>query len=373
MLSAVLDELVEKRDLDRAVLKGIIEAGIVAAYEKKYPGVALKIECDAATGEISVFIQKTVVSSVKDDEAEISLKKARNLSKKAKLGDELWVPFDGFVGRIEILRARQVIANMIRKVEADAVFNEFKEKEGDVVHGTIHKCGRSGMVVKVEDTLAFLPQQFSIPGDKCVVGFAVRALLKEVLSEPRNDNQLILDRASDLFLRRLFELEIPEIFERLVEIRNVVRTAGYKSKVVVVSNDKNIDAVGTCIGIGGGRIKPILKELGGEKIDVIAWTDSQEKFVRDALKPAQVNRVEIANGVATIWVDDDQRSLAIGKMGQNISLASRLTGLDIRLAEQAPTSVVSPLSEESLEAPFVEEVIEEVEQPEQPSSDVEPE
>ena len=355
MLSTVLDELVEKRDLDRGVLRGIIEEGVAAAYEKKHPNLTFKVVCDAETGGVEVFSEKIVVSSVKDDDTEISLKKARNVDKKSELGGAIWVPFEGGVGRIEILRARQVIAGMIRKVEAEAVYNEFKEKEGELVHGVVHKCGRSGTVVKVDDALAFLPKQLSIPDDKCVVGFSIRALLKEVLPEPRNDNQLILDRSSELFLRRLFEVEIPEIFERLVEIKEIVRIAGYKSKVVVVSNDKNIDAVGTCIGIGGGRIKPILKELGGEKIDVIAWTDSQEKFVRDALKPAQVNRVELSGGAATIWVDDDQRSLAIGKMGQNISLASRLTGLDIRLAEQVGVPQLGSVMAD--EPPFSDETV----------------
>lgn len=177
----------------------------------------------------------------------------------------------------------------------------------------------------------------------------MRALLKEVLEVPRNENQLILDRASEDFLRSLFELEVPEVFEHLVDIKRIVRTAGYKSKVAVVSNDPNIDPVGTCVGVGGVRIKPILKELGNEKIDIIAWTESLETFVRDALKPAEINRVEISddNTNAKVWLDDDQRSLAIGKMGQNIALASRLTGVNIELV-QADTKedLAQKLSEE---------------------------
>jgi N utilization substance protein A len=141
-------------------------------------------------------------------------------------------------------------------------------------------------------------------------------------------------------LQGLFELEIPEVFERLVEIKKILRAPGYKSKVAVVSHDLNIDPVGTCVGVGGVRIKPILKELGGEKIDVIAWNDSPEALVRGALKPAEINRVELAeNGTdAYVWLDDEQRSLAIGKMGQNISLASRLTGLNLHLMQQVQAS-----------------------------------
>lgn len=155
------------------------------------------------------------------------------------------------------------------------------------------------------------------------------------MTEPRNENQLILDRSSELFLRRLFELEIPEVFEKLIEIKKIVRAPGYKSKVAVISHDPNIDPVGTCVGLGGARIKPILKELGGmEKIDVIAWTDSIESLVVSALKPAEIDRVEmVAAAAANVWVAEDQRSLAIGKMGQNIALASRLTGIAINLVQ----------------------------------------
>jgi len=184
----------------------------------------------------------------------------------------------------------------------------------------------------LQDVLAFLPNSLSIPGERCVPGYPIRALLKEVHEEPRGDNQLILDRASSEFLKNLFELEIPEVFEKLVEIKNVARAAGYKSKVVVSSNDPNIDPVGTCVGVGGARIKPILKELGGEKIDIISWNSAKDALVRDSLKPAEINRVEIVGDrIAKVWLDEDQRSVAIGKMGQNIRLASQITGLTIEL------------------------------------------
>ncbi len=335
-LSEVIEELVEERGLDRSVINGIICEGMLAAYERKFPDLPLRAEFDSKTGQVNVFIEKEVVPSVVDADAQISTKKTRGINKKLKVGDKVWVPFDGSIGRIEILRARQVIANKIRKVEAIAVYDEFKDKQGELIHGTIHKCERGGTVVKVDDTLAFLPKSGSIPGDKCVIGFPVRAVLKEVLLEPRHDNQLVLDRTSEQFLRQLFEVEIPEIFEKLVEIKKIVRAPGYKSKIVVSSNDSNIDPVGTCVGVGGSRIKPILKELGTEKIDVISWTDSKENFVKNALKPAQIDRVELVDDdkAAKVWLEEDQRALAIGKMGQNIALASRLTGLDIQLVQK---------------------------------------
>lgn len=333
-LSDVIEELVEERGLDKTVLSDIVCEGISAAYLKKYPELPITVEHDKKTDEVKVMIQKKVVANVEDEDLEISLRKARALNAKIDLEQSMAVPFDGKIGRIEILRAKQVIANKIRSIESMAIYNEFKDKEGSIIHGVIHKVERAGAVVKIGDALAFLPKSLMMPSDKLIVGYSIRALLKEVLTEPRNDNQLILDRASEDFLEKLFELEIPEVFEKLVEIKKIVRLPGYKSKVVVSSHDKNIDPVGTCVGVGGARIKPILKELGGEKIDIISWTDSKEEFIKDALKPAHVNRVVLTDSAnAQVFVDEDQRSLAIGRMGQNISLASKLTGVSLHLVQ----------------------------------------
>lgn len=343
-ISHVIEELVEERSLDYAVLSDIICEGLLAAYEKKYPEAVLRVAHDRKRDEIAITAEKVVVNAVEDDLREINVRKARSISPEASLGDTLWVPFEEPIGRIEILKAKQVIAQKIRQIEATAIYNEFKSKEGTLVVGTIHKAERNGVTVKIGDTLAFLPKSLMIPGDKCIVGYTVRALLKEVLPEPRNDNQLILDRSSVDFLARLFELEIPEIYEKLVEIQKIARIAGYKSKILVVSHDKNIDPVGTCIGFGGARIKPILRELGTEKIDVISEQDSVEDLVVQALKPAEVKRVAILdNGKeAHVWVDAEQRSLAIGKLGQNIRLAAELTGLEIHLQGDADKGAQLP-------------------------------
>jgi len=333
-LSDVISELVEERGLDKGTISAVICEGILAAYQKKYDDLALRANHDPKSDKVMVEVQKEVASTVEDDDAQISLRKARHVSKELSVGDMVWLPFDRRIGRIEILKAKQVIASKIRTIEALAVYNEFKDKQGTIVHGVIHKCERAGWAIKLQETGAFLPKSLSIPGEKCTVGFSVRALLKEVLVEPRNENQLILDRTSELFLQRLFELEIPEVFEELIEIKKIVRQPGYKSKVAVVSHDPNIDPVGTCVGLGGARIKPILKELGGEKIDVIAWTEDKELLVKNALKPAEVDRVEMtSSAVASVWVAEDQRSLAIGRGGQNIALASRLAGVLINLAQ----------------------------------------
>ncbi|MFS8506989.1 MAG: transcription termination factor NusA [Candidatus Babeliales bacterium] len=348
-LYEVIDALVEERGLDKRILSEIVCEGMLTAYQKKYPELILRATYDQKSDAPLLEVQKEVVTSVEDEDCQISLRRAKGISSKAELGDAVWLPFEGGIGRIDILRAKQFIANRIREIEAAAICAEFKDKEGTILQGIIHKCERSGIVVKIQDYLAFLPKSLSIPGEKALVGFSIRALLKEVLDVPRNENQLILDRASEEFLSRLFELEVPEVFERLVEIKKIVRIAGYKSKVAVVSHDANIDPVGTCVGVGGARIKPILKEFGTEKIDIIAWTDSIETFIRDALKPAEINRVEMSddNKSARVWLDDDQRSLAIGKMGQNIALASRLTGVNISLVQvEAKEDLDQRLSEE---------------------------
>ncbi len=335
-LSEVIEELVEERGLDRELLSDIIREGMLAAYQKKYPELNLKATYEPQTDEITISVEKRVVVAVEDDACQLSLKKAKNLNKNAEIDDLMWVPFEGPIGRIEVLRARQVIASKIRSLESAAVYNEFKEKEGSIIHGVIHKCELGGTAVKLDDSMGFLPKSLSIPGDKCAVGYPIKVLLKEVLPEPRHENQLILDRSSELFLQRLFELEIPEVFEKLVEVKGIARVPGYKSKIAVVSNDTNIDPVGTCVGVGGSRIKPILKELGGEKIDVIAWSANRETFIKDALKPAEIERVEMIDATAAqVWLAEEQRSLAIGKMGQNISLAAKLTGVSIQLAQRA--------------------------------------
>lgn len=349
-ISHVIEELVEERSLDYGVIADIICEGLLAAYKKKYPEAPIKVTLDRKRDEVAITIEKKVVNAVQDDLVEITLRKARALFPEAMLDQVIEVPFEGPIGRIEILKAKQVIAQRIRNIEAAAIYKEFKEKEGTLVVGTIHKAERNGVTVKIGDTLAFLPKSLMIPGDKCVVGYTIRALLKEVLPEPRNDNQLILDRSSSEFLQALLELEIPEIYEKLVEVKKIARIAGYKSKILVVSHDKNIDPVGTCIGFGGARIKPILRELGTEKIDIIGEKDSPEEFVIDALKPAEIRRVQLMGKVATVWVSPDQRSLAIGKLGQNIRLASELTGFEIHLAQDDTEKPTAPIAEEGDES-----------------------
>ena len=332
-LSDVIETLVDERGLDREQVIEVVREGIMTAYSKKYPELALRVKYNTHTGVMEVFVDKEVVSSVADKATQISLRKARTLKPAAAVGDEIGEPFEEVIGRIEMLAAKQMIATGIRQLEQQGVYNEFKEKEGEIVNGRVHKRERAGFVVKMGETMAFLPRSCSIPEEALRVGYPVRALLKEVLPASRGDHQLILDRASSDFVQKLLELEIPEVFEGMVEIKQVVRIPGYKSKVVVSSNSKDIDPVGTCVGVGGVRIRPILKELGQEKVDLIEHDEDLETLVATALKPAEIDKVVVdeSAGSATVWLAQDQRSFAIGKQGQNIALVSRLTGLHVQL------------------------------------------
>lgn len=337
----VINEIVDEKGLDKNVLGQIICEGILAGFEKKYPTSEFKVDYDKKNGQIEVKIKRDVVAAVEDEINEISLRKAKTFNPDAALDDEIWVPFEEKIGRVEILKARQVIATRMKDVESEAVYKAFIAKEGSIIIGNVHKLERSGASVKIQDAIAFLPKENFIPGEKIVPGYPIKALLKEVLTAPRGDYQLILDRASVDFLKTLMELEIPEIFEKIVEIKKIVREPGYKSKVLVSSNDQNIDPVGTCIGMAGSRIKPILRELAGEKIDIIAWGSSVEDVVRDALKPAEIIKVEVDKGspIAKVWLNEDQRSVAIGRMGKNITLASKLVDLEIELIESGKKSL----------------------------------
>ncbi len=339
-IADVIESLVEERGLAKENVISIVCDGILAAYKKKYPELNIEVSFNKKLAKAEIIAKKTAVSSVKDETHEVSLRKARVLSPNSKEGDIIDVPLEEHIGRIEILVAKQVISNKIRELEQTVIAEEFKDKEGSIVSGVTHKRERAGISVKIGEVMAFLPFSNSIPEENLRVGIPIRALLKEVLVVPRGDYQLILDRASADYVKKLLELEIPEIFEGIVEIKKIVRIPGYKTKAIVASNNKEIDPVGTCVGVGGARIKPILREINGEKIDLIEDTESLEVLVKNSLKPAEIDKVGLSEDEdsALVWLPQDQRSLAIGKLGRNIALASRLTGIEIHLQEVSDES-----------------------------------
>ena len=335
-LSDVIESLVEERGLDREKVIEIVCEGILAAYVKRFPDEVFSVSYNRKTGSVDIFTQKTVVATPLDPELEISLRRAKTLQPDATIDSVVLVPFEEAIGRIEVLTAKQVIASKIRDLEQLAVYNDFKDKKDTIITATVHKRERAGYAVKIGEVPALLPHENIIPQEIIKIGHPIRALLKEVYQAARGDYQIILDRASAEFVQRLVEVEIPEVFEGIVEIKKAVRIPGYKTKIVVASGRKEIDPVGTCVGVGGSRIKPILRELGAEKIDLISYTDSVEKLVRSSLKPAEIDKVEVVDdNKVVVWLAPDQRSFAIGKMGQNINLASKLVGMEIQLQDLA--------------------------------------
>ncbi len=343
-LTDVIEALVEERGLPREDIIAAVCEGVKAAYGKRFPGLDLEVVYNKRQGRPEIFAKKTVVANVDDEDFEISLRKARVLNPSVQLDEEIDVPLEITIGRIEVLAAKQIITGKIRELEQKSIAKEFKSKESTIISGIAHKRERAGIVVKIGEIMALLPNANSIPAEVIRIGVPVRCLLKEVLEVPRSGFQLILDRASSLFVERLLALEIPEVYEGIVEIKKIVRIAGYKTKAIVTSNNKDIDPVGTCVGVDGVRVKPIIRELNGEKIDLIEWTESLELLVKYSLKPAEIDKVEIIEGhSAMVWLSSDQRSLAIGKMGRNIALAAELTGINIKLQDLSPgESSVSP-------------------------------
>lgn len=332
-LLEVIEGLVEERGLDKENVVTAVCDGVLAAFQRKFPDVKLSVAFNKKIGELEAFVEKEVVTSAKDKDVQVSLRRAKVYDTKAKVGDIIQVPFEHKIGRVEIMTARQVIANKIRGLEQSAVYEDYKDKQGTIITGTVYKRERDGFAVKVGDVTALLPDEGMIPQESLKTGYPVRALLRDVLPASRGDYQLILDRASADFVKKLLEIEIPEVFEGVVEVKKIVRSPGYKTKIMVASNSAEIDPVGTCVGVGGSRIKPILRELGQEKIDLIGFTNSLEELVKNSLKPAEIDKVAVDDNYATVWLAQDQRSLAIGRMGQNISLASRLVGLEIQLQD----------------------------------------
>jgi N utilization substance protein A len=330
-ISFILDELAEEKGMQRDMLVQAVIEGILAAYIKRYPGMEFSANYDKKADNLTVLVKKKVVTDLYDKDIEITYKKAQLIKQDVELDEELWVPFDGSIGRIEISKARQIIAQKIKSIEAEAVYKEFSSKVGTIMNGTVHKVDPFGAFILLYGVVGYLSRRNMIPDEKLIPGMAIRTLVQDVLVEAKNDSQLVLDRASTGFIKKLLELEIPEIFDGIVIIEKIVRIPGYKSKVLVSSKDSHIDPLGTCIGAGGSRIKPILKELGSERIDIIPMVKNQEEQIAYALKPGIVESVRLSGDVAYIEVLPENRSIIIGKGGRNISLASDLTEVTIEL------------------------------------------
>lgn len=331
-LISVIDEIGRQKGIDKTKVIGAIEAALQTAAKKRFGQAEnIQVEIDSKTGEISVVSKKTIVESVSNPKAEISLKEARAYDSEAEIGDEIGslIEMDE-LGRIAAQTAKQVIFQKVREAEWEAVQKEYSTRQGDLVNGIILGMERRNYLVDLGKTEAILPIQEQIPRESYRRGDRVKAMLLEVRRTPK-DVQVILTRSHPQFVSKLFELEVPEVMEKIVEIKAVVREPGDRTKIAVTSREKAVDPVGACVGIKGSRVQAVVRELRGEKIDIITWTSDPRVFIAEALNPASIEKVGVdeEKKSALVVVADSQLSLAIGKNGQNVRLAARLTGWKI--------------------------------------------
>jgi N utilization substance protein A len=334
-LSAVT-QIAAERGFDREKVFEALEEAILTAYRKEKFGTTrdeegnkmgenLSAEVDRENGEFKLFANKEVVEEVEDDENQIALSEAELISPNVEIGDtvQIEIPSED-LGRIAAQAAKQVVLQKMSEFERDAILEEYSDKVGEVFTALMQRMKRGEVVFEIGKATAIMPQEEQIGNEFYKVGQRYKVLLKDI-----DEGQIIVSRSDPEFLKELFKLEVPEIESGVVEIKAVAREAGMRSKIAVVSNQDGVDPIGSCVGQRGIRIANIMNELGEEKIDIIEWSEDPEEFVANALSPAKVNEVNIEEGVATVEVDADQLSLAIGKEGQNVRLAWKLTGMKI--------------------------------------------
>ncbi len=331
-LISVIDELGRQKGIEKSRVIGAIEAALQMAAKKRFGQAEnIQVEIDSKTGEISVVSKKTIVDVVINPKTEVSLQEARQFDSEAEVGDEIGSVIEmSDLGRIAAQTAKQVIFQKVREAEWEAVQKEYSTRQGDLVNGIILGMERRNYLVDLGKTEAVLPVQEQIPRETYRSGDRVKAMLLEVRRTPK-DVQVILTRSHPQFVSKLFELEVPEVLEKIVEIKSIVREPGDRTKIAVTSREKAVDPVGACVGIKGSRVQAVVRELRGEKIDIITWTSDPRVFIAEALNPASIEKVGVdeEKKSALVVVADSQLSLAIGKNGQNVRLAARLTGWKI--------------------------------------------
>src|SRR6478735_5385840 len=330
-------ELTNSKQLDRSELHGLLEDGIHAALAKKHgPNVQAEVEIDEDRGQIRLVLLKTVVDEVTDASREVSVEEARFEDPEFQVGDMMEIPVDfAEFGRTAVQAAKQRIIQRVREGERSKIRDEFATRVGDLLSGEIQQIERGKLVImlnKFREAEAIIPYREQNHREHFHQGDPIRAVLKRVEETPKGP-RLVLSRADALFVKALFKLEVPEIQQGLVEIRASAREVGSRTKIAVFSRDDSVDPVGACVGLKGSRVQAVVNELGGERIDIVPWSPDPERFAKLALAPAKVARVFSDPATKTIQavVDEDQLSLAIGRNGQNVRLASELTGWKIDL------------------------------------------
>jgi transcription termination/antitermination protein NusA len=361
-LVTAIRQLTAQRDLPEDVVIDAVQDALAATYKRQYgptPDVTVKLDTDS--GEFRVYAEKTVVITVQDDRTQISLKDAQQYPEQPGLNEaiEVEVTPPNF-GRIAAQTAKQTILQRIQEAERHVVYEEFASREGEILTGMIERVEPRGIIINLGKAEALLPPQEQVPKERYRINQRLKVYLVKVERGIRMP-QLIVSRAHRGLVRRLLEVEVPEVFSGTVELKAIAREPGSRTKVAVAARQEGIDPVGACVGIHGVRIQNIVNELNGEKIDVVPWDENPENFVANALRPAQVLSVNVAEGErrAIVTVPDLQLSLAIGKEGQNARLAAKLTGWRVDIKKQsdmepvAEPEVVDPVE---VTLPEIEEV-----------------
>lgn len=336
-LARLIDQVSREKGIKREVLIGALEEAITTTIRKKLGSKAdIMVRWDEDREEIEAIKFYKVVEEVKDPEWEISIEEASRYDPEAEVGDEVGVLLDPEkLGRIAAQTAKQIILQRLRDAERDAVYEEFKHRRGEIVHGVVQRVDKTGITINLGKVEAFLPIKEQIPQDNYRPGDRIRAYIVEVKKSGKGP-QIIVSRTHPSFLIQLFALEVPEIQEGIVSIIAAAREPGSRAKIAVVSKDPSVDPIGACVGVKGNRVQKVVQELRGERIDIVQWSADPAKFVVNALAPAVISKVVIdqANQAVEVIVPDDQLSLAIGKRGQNVRLAAKLTNWKIDVTSE---------------------------------------
>jgi N utilization substance protein A len=336
-LSRVIESVGRDRGIKREIIVSAIEQAILAAAQKKYgPHAILEAHYNEESGDVDLYLFKKVVDSEDDmleESEEIKIQDALELDPQAQIGDELGVKVETpSFGRVDAQTAKQIIFQKVRDAERDIIFNEYLPLKGEIISGIARRMERGNLVIDLGKTDAFLPKNEIIPGELYKPGDRVQAILVDVVTTTKGP-ALYISRTNPKYLMKLFEQEVPEIRDGIIEIKQCSREPGSRAKMAVISKDRDIDPVGACVGMKGVRVQQVIQELKGEKIDIIPWSDNPMVFARSALSPAEISsiRIDERTKAMEIMVEDSQLSLAIGKRGQNVRLAAQITGwkLDI--------------------------------------------
>ena len=348
-----LEELEREKGIAIEVLLDALEAALISAYKRNFGSLQnVRVLIDRASGEIHVYARKTVVEVVLEDErTELTLEQAREIDPRYELGDIVEnevTPRD--FGRIAAQTAKQVVVQRIREAERGIIFDEFSNREGDIVTGIVQRQDQKNVYIDLGKTEAILAPAEQINGEEYRHGDRIKTYIVEVKKTTKGP-QILVSRTHPGLLKRLFELEVPEIHDGVVELKSVAREAGSRSKIAVYSKDENVDPVGACVGSKGMRVQTIVNELKGEKIDIVKWSPDAAKYIANSLSPAKVLAVDVHENekIARVVVPDYQLSLAIGKEGQNARLAAKLTGWKIDIKSESQVEFVYEDEEESEE------------------------